>query len=177
MAKTPRRTGRKSNAPGRGHKVSTELKARFREAYLRLGIVAEAAREVRLPPTTCRTFAEEAESDPAFVQARRSLLTRGLDRVETMVVSSAEIAYQRIAEGPKVDDNGSIVDPGPNYMRGLVEAHRSLVARRKTEHDMDPDKNKPLAGPLEIVFRRAERRDPEPSEPTEEESGTPDAAG
>jgi len=146
MAK--RRPAKRSalQAPGRGKKISTELTAKFREAYLRFGYMTAAANEVKLPPTSCVRLVEEAESDPEFVAARRLLLTRGLDRVETMMIRSAEIATERIEAGPTVDAMGGIVDNGPQYFRGLSDAHRSLVARKAKETPDEAGK----AGPVEV---------------------------
>jgi hypothetical protein len=161
----------RGNAPGRGGKVSVELQSRFRAAYLKHGYLSGAAREVKLPISTCAKFADQAEADPAFVQARKDLLTRGLDRVEAMLIRASEIAAERIESGPQVDAMGGIVDNGPQYFRGLSDAHRSLAARKAKE---SPDEPK---GPLEIVFRRAAV--PSPPEPAGEpvEVTPPDAAG
>lgn len=169
MAKNKPPRKRAENAPGRGSRVSAEVVAKFRAAYLRHGYLAGAAREAKLPETTCVRLADEAENDPAFVEARRLLLTRGLDRIETMLVKSAEIAAERIEEGPQIDSMGGIVDNGPQYFRGLADAHRSLAARKAKE---TPDEPK---GPLEIVFRRASAPS-EPAKETEPAEALPDVA-
>lgn len=140
----------RDNAPGRGRRIRTELVAPFRAEYLRTGSLTAAARAVKLPPSSCQGMVADAEADEVFVSARRSYLTRGLDRVEAMLIRSAEFASERIAEGPTVDAVGSIVDNGPQYFRGLADAHRSLVARaakEKPEGESDASKS------VEIVIR------------------------
>lgn len=143
------------NSPGRGSKVPDELIAKFRVEYLRTGVVASAARACGLDKDTCYKYADECDDDPAFRSARASLLTRGLDQVEAMVIKSASIAAERIEEGPQVDAQGGIVDNGPQYLRGLVDAHRSLAGRRKIEHDMSPESKKD-EGPVEVVITMAQ---------------------
>lgn len=153
MAKKPAVLNTHANAPGRGRVVSNELRAQFLEHYLRLGAVGTAANLVQLPRTTCQTFADEAEKDPVFVSARRSLLTSGLERVETMLLRSTELAAERIEKGPQIDASGCIVDTGPAYYRGITDAHRSLVARRKIETDVTRDTT-PMEQ-VEVVIRMA----------------------
>jgi len=154
---------RHANAPGAGSRVTTEIKARFREEYLRSGNVSAAARAVKLPRSSCTALAEDAETDPAFVKARKDLLTRGLDRVETMLIRAAELASERMEEGPTVDGMGGIVDNGPQYFRGLSDAHRALAARRAKEMPEDGPKASPQ---VTIILKGAESQsvttDPEP---------------
>jgi hypothetical protein len=151
------------NAPGRGTKVPDELIGKFKVEYLRTGVVASAARACGLDKFTCYKYADEAEADPLFQRARKLLLTRGLDEVESMVINSARIAAERIEEGPQVDGMGGIVDSGPQYLRGLVDAHRSLVGRRKAEDDIAARQGPAPTGPLEIVIRRAGKTEEKPN--------------
>jgi hypothetical protein len=153
-----------ANAPGRGGRVSTQAKAKFLTEYLRLGIVTSAAKIAGLPRTTCITFADAAEDDPAFVAARRALLTRGLDRVETMLIRGCEVASERVERDPVPDDNGCVNDVGHQYLRAISDAHRSLVQRRKTEHDISPENKN--SGPVEINIRIAGEAENQPTDVT-----------
>lgn len=169
MAKQkPREQRAPLEPPGRGSRISDEHVARFREAYLRFGYVSAAAREVGLSPSSCRKIADDADNDPDFAKARTELLARGLDKVETMLLRSTELAAERIEAGPTVDATGAIVDLGPQYFRGITDAHRSLVARRAKEAPDDSNK-----GPLEVVIRRAVAGKAE-AEPVQENTSPPE---
>jgi hypothetical protein len=144
--KRPTRKRVASNAPGRGRTIPNELIAKFRVEYLRSGSLSAAAHAVKLPPSSCQRLADAAEEDPTFVSARKLFLSRGLDRVEAMLIRAAELASERLEEGPVTDALGSIVDNGPQYFRGLSDAHRALAARRAKEMPDDPSKT----GPVEV---------------------------
>lgn len=135
--------------PGRGVKVPDELIASFRAEYLRYGTLSGAARAVGLPISTAKKYADEAEEEPSFVEARKKLLTRGLDRVEAVMIRGVELAGDRLEAGPDMGQQ----DAGPQYIRSIAEVHRSLVQRAKTEHDMKPENVQ--TGPVEVVIRRA----------------------
>ena len=148
MPKRKQRQHTTENAPGRGQRIPPELVAPFGAEYLRTGSLSAAAHAVKLPVSSCQALVTAAEGDETFVSARKSYLSRGLDRVEAMLIRSAEYAAERIAEGPTTDALGGIVDSGPQYFRGLADAHRSLVARVAKEKPETSD-----VGPVEIVIR------------------------
>jgi hypothetical protein len=161
--KRPTRKRVASNAPGRGRTIPNELIAKFRVEYLRSGSLSAAAHAVKLPPSSCQRLADAAEEDPTFVSARKLFLSRGLDRVEAMLIRAAELASERLKKGPVTDALGSIVDNGPQYFRGLSDAHRALAARRAKEMPEDGPKTSPQ---VTIILKGAESQsvttDPEP---------------
>lgn len=140
----------RKNAPGRGNKTPADIEAVFAEEYLRTGIATIAAKKAGIPERTGREVAERLEENPDFAARRRALLTRGLDRVETMLIKSCETAAKRISKKPVVTEMG-LADNGHHYLRALSDAHRSLVARRKMDHDVAPENKQ--TGPVEVIFR------------------------
>jgi hypothetical protein len=156
-----KRKSERTNAPGSGSRVTNELKAKFRTAYLRLGSVSAAAAAVKIPRTTCIPIADEAEADPVFVKARQDYLAHGLPRVEAMLIRSCEIAAKRVKKKPTVTKMGEF-DNGHHYLRALSDAHRSLATRRKIDHDIAPENKPAWPSGVRIIIDGVPEPEPEP---------------
>lgn len=129
----------------RGSKTPNETVARFRSEYLRLGNASEAARQVGIPESTGRKLAAEADEDSDFSEARRALYAGALDEVEALMLDCVRIAAKRVNEPPMTEKEQALLmeehnlksfsrqDIRAQYLAQIVNAHRSIQARRKFE--------------------------------------------
>lgn len=135
-------------------RTPAEKEAQFREHYLRTGNVAAAARQAGVNENTAYNLARYANGDPDFVAARHEMWTRALPDVERMLMTGVQIAWDRLEQGPvklsELADLGAakiqIQDPGPQYLRGIVDAMRVLTVHRSKELEGA----KPESGPVVI---------------------------
>lgn len=159
----------------KGSRTPAEVEAKFRRLYLKLGNASEAARRLKLPESTGSVLARRALQDKKFVEARNHLYTHGLDEVEALMLDATRAVHRRILEKPLSPEDIAKLqqeydlksfhfqDPRPQYYGQLVNAHRSLVARKKAA-ETSSEKREPVT-----VTVRLESPDNEPG-PTAEPS-------
>lgn len=141
-----------ANAPGRGHKTPADIEAIFATEYLRTGIVTQAAKKARISAFTGYEIADRLDQNEEFARRRKALFTRGLDEVEASLLDCVDTARKRIKAKPVITEVG-VIDNGPNWMRSLTDLHRSLVARRKLEHDVAPENKPQWPTEVHIVYK------------------------
>ena len=159
-----KRDAERINAPGRGNRTPPEVEAIFASEYLRTGIVSVSAKKAKIPQPTGYELANRLEEDPEFVKNRKALLTRGLDRVEAMLIRSCETAAKRVQKKIRVTPFGES-DNGHHYLRALSDAHRSLTARCKIDHDIAPENKPQWPAGLRITIDGQPETEPTPEEP------------
>lgn len=139
--------------PGRtrGNLIPDDVRRVFAAEFLRTGSVSAACRKAEISLSAGYEFAKALEADEVFLEARKSLLARALERAATMVLAGAEIAYERGEREAVTDQNGNLIDNGAAYLRVVNDAHRSLLAQRKQESGNDGEGH---SGPVEIVIRQ-----------------------
>lgn len=135
----------------RGQIIPDDVRREFAAEFLRTGSVMAACRKADISYSAGYKFAEKLEQEDVFLEARKSLLARALERAATMVLAGAEIAYERGEREAVTDGNGNLVDNGAAYLRVVNDAHRSLLAQRKQESGNDGEGQ---SGPVEIVIRQ-----------------------
>jgi hypothetical protein len=145
-----------------GSRTPDDVRMRFATEFARTGNISESARIVKLPRETARDIARELESDPAFAEARRSLLTHALERAEVMATQLLELTASRAKKQPRdlpMGEGGiTIHDKSPDYVRAFTDLYRATQQHAKLKLDSDPNKQ---SGPIEIVFKRAEVKAPD----------------
>lgn len=155
----------------RGVKVTDDVKRRFAQRFLETGSVRLSAKHADLPERTAYDLADDLEADADFAAARKRLYDHAIDRAEAAVMRSIDVAAERVEQPPVPvpvgddEDGGAriqIIDNGHNYARAVADLYRSLLMRRKNDHDMKPE-NKGETGPVEVVIRMADAEKPDGS--------------
>lgn len=143
----------------RGSATPADKVREFRAAYIELGTVAAAARKVGIPATTGWGLADDAEAEPEFVETRRRINARALAVVEDLVIESAQVAAERIAVPDRTPEeladiavsrglkSFSYQNPKPQYLKGLVDAHKSIAARTR----IDAEKSGEISGAALVI--------------------------
>lgn len=174
----------------KGSRTSATVERKFRKKLLELGTAAAAARALKIPESTGAVLARRANGDPKFVEARSKLNAHALEEVESYLLEASRVVQGRILEKPlgpediaKLQTKYGLTsfhfqDPRPQYYGQLVNAHRSLMARKKLALEQGEK-----ASATEVIVRGAtEDDDPtqriadsDPSKDTENDpqSGAP----
>ncbi len=129
----------------RGSRTPDAVRRKFKRKLLELGNAAAAARCCKIPVTTGQDLAQEFEKDPEFVRVRARLNAQALDVVESIMIAGVQRAGEMLQSGPRTPeklaemmaDHGlkTFQDPRPQYLAQVVNAHRSLLARKKLAAD------------------------------------------
>lgn len=152
----------------RGSRITDAKRAQFRAKFLEFGNASAAARAVKLPESTGRDLAKEAEADSAFVEARRDLYARALPEGLGLMMGTLRAIQQRTLE-PDLKPNElaaiavehglksfSYQNPKPAYAKAVVDGYGKLLAAQK---QATPDPSG--AGQrIEVVFTDGPDDDP-----------------
>jgi hypothetical protein len=129
----------------RGSRTPEATKLKFRAAYIEHKNVSAAARAVGIPTSTAFDLVDEAEADPAFVEAREKIRARVMPQLEDRLLDMAATIHERIhAPDPTPKqlaaiavDSGlksfSYQNPKPQYFKGFVDLYKAIGGARKGE--------------------------------------------
>lgn len=155
----------------KGKKTPRDVTAAFRALYLQTNNSAECARRLKLPFTTAAKLAREADADPEFAEACRSLLARACRVADCAALEGLEIVLNALRRPPLEDSMGTPIDRRAELQRAIVATRDSLdrtAARREDREEKRREQQTGTDRPtrIEIVrFTRAPEQTPPSDEP------------
>jgi hypothetical protein len=109
-------------------KVPPDKLAKVLAHYELTGNASEAGRRVDVPERTAQKWVADALERGELADSGAKLRARALDAVSRMMLDGVRTAYQRLTGAWCTERTAKGPDPGPQYLKAIVDAHRSLVA-------------------------------------------------